>query len=64
MALVPLGPPVLWRDLRRFTPARLALGRAGNGLPTQAHLAFQAAHAAWRRGKTLASVCSTATLGW
>ena len=48
MALVPLGPPVLWRDLRRFTPARLALGRAGNGLPTQAHLAFQAAHAAAR----------------
>ena len=48
MALVPLGPPVLWRDLRRVTPARLALGRAGNGLPTQAHLAFQAAHAAAR----------------
>lgn len=41
-------PPVLWRDLRRFTPARLALGRAGNGLPTTAHLAFQAAHAAAR----------------
>jgi ethanolamine ammonia-lyase small subunit len=40
--------PVLWRDLRRFTPARVALGRAGNGLPTEAHLAFQAAHAAAR----------------
>ncbi len=48
MTLVPLGPPVLWRDLRRFTPARIALGRAGNGLPTDAHLAFQAAHAAAR----------------
>ena len=41
-------PPTLWRDLRRFTPARVALGRVGNGLPTEAHLAFQAAHAAAR----------------
>ena len=41
-------PPALWRDLRRFTPARVALGRAGNGLPTAAHLAFQADHAAAR----------------
>ncbi len=41
-------PPTLWADLRRFTPARVALGRAGNGLPTEAHLAFQAAHAAAR----------------
>ncbi len=40
--------PMLWQDLRRFTPARVALGRAGNGLPTTAHLAFQAAHAAAR----------------
>jgi ethanolamine ammonia-lyase small subunit len=37
-----------WSDLRRFTAARVALGRAGNGLPTGAHLAFQAAHAAAR----------------
>ncbi len=41
-------PPALWTDLRRFTPARVALGRAGNGLPTTAHLEFQAAHAAAR----------------
>jgi ethanolamine ammonia-lyase small subunit len=38
-------PPAAWRDLRRFTAARVALGRAGNGLPTAAHLEFQAAHA-------------------
>jgi ethanolamine ammonia-lyase small subunit len=42
------GPPTLWRDLRRFTPARVALGRVGAGLPTAAHLAFQADHAAAR----------------
>jgi ethanolamine ammonia-lyase small subunit len=38
-------PPAAWLSLRRFTAARVALGRAGNGLPTAAHLAFQEAHA-------------------
>jgi ethanolamine ammonia-lyase small subunit len=40
--------PTRWTDLRRYTSARVALGRAGNGLPTAAHLAFQADHAAAR----------------
>lgn len=40
--------PAPWRDLRRFTPARIALDRAGNAVPTAAHLAFQADHAAAR----------------
>jgi ethanolamine ammonia-lyase small subunit len=34
-----------WTALSAFTPARLALGRAGNGLPTKRVLEFQLAHA-------------------
>lgn len=34
-----------WRELRRFTDARIGLGRAGISLPTNEMLAFQLSHA-------------------
>ncbi|QUE89323.1 ethanolamine ammonia-lyase subunit EutC [Pseudomonas sp. SCA2728.1_7] len=41
----PIDPQNPWLQLRRLTPARIALGRTGTSLPTNAQLDFQFAHA-------------------
>jgi ethanolamine ammonia-lyase small subunit len=41
----PAPDPSFWSELRRFTPARIGLGRSGVALPTHEVLAFGLAHA-------------------
>ena len=41
----PVDPQNPWLELRRLTPARIALGRTGTSMPTGAQLDFQFAHA-------------------
>lgn len=40
-----MSEPDAWANLRRFTDARIGLGRSGSGLPTREVLAFTMAHA-------------------
>lgn len=38
-----LDTEIRWQHLKRYTPARIALGRAGDSIPTREHLRFELA---------------------